>query len=103
MSLVVTIWFVKEGEIQVGSPIAEKPLDWCVETLGLRQDNWIAPLERKNLTIGEKKVLGEYGPFRFVVIEITEDDLRAISDKAWQPGFYLLDMDVVEVKRILER
>jgi len=48
-----TIWFLKEGEAQLAFPIAQKPLDWCVKTIGLRPDNWRADLRSKNLTIAE--------------------------------------------------
>ena len=88
-----TVWFAKEGEIQVGFPIAEKPVAWCVENLGLRPESWIASLKQYNLTIGQKTKLGEFKEPRFVVVELEEEDLHG-ADKAWKLGFYLLAMSV---------
>lgn len=100
-----TIWFLKEGEIQVGPPKGEKPLDWCVENLGLQPDNWITDLATKNLTIGEKSKagLGPYRGFRFVIIQVDDDDLSTVSAKNWKPGFHLLEMDATEARKILEK
>ena len=89
-----TIWFLQEGEIQKGPPIATKPLDWCVINLGLRPDSWIA---KKNLTVGEKSETGRgpYRGFRFVLVEVNQDDLRI----GWKTGFHLLDRDATEVRK----
>jgi len=96
------IWFLKEGEIQVGPPKAEKPLEWCVQNLDLQPENWLAPLEQKNITIGQKTKLGEYRSFRFVLIEVNDNDLRG-ADQTWKQGFHLLDMDAQTARPILER
>jgi len=48
-----TVWFLKEGDVQLAFPIARKPLEWCVKNIGLRPDNWRADLARKNLTIAK--------------------------------------------------
>ena len=91
-----TIWFLQEGKIQKGPPIAIKPLDWCVINLGLRPDNWIA---EKNLAVGEKSATGRgpYRGFRFVLVEVSQDDLRT----GWKTGFHLLDTDATEVRKVL--
>ncbi len=100
-----TIWFLKEGEAQVGPPTAEKPLDWCVKHLGLRPDNWLTDLATKNLTVGEKSKagLGPYRGFRFVIVEVDQDDLSASSSKDWKTGFHLIDMDATEARKVLEK
>jgi len=100
-----TIWFLKEGETQVGAAAGEKPLDWCIKHLGLRQDNWIADLATIDLTIGKKSKagLGPYRGFRFVIVEVDQDDLSASSSKNWKTGFHLIDMDATEARKVLEK
>jgi hypothetical protein len=96
-----TIWFLKEGELHAGPSIERKSLDWSVENLGLRPDNWIADLPTKNLTIGEKSEagLGPYRGFRFVIVEINQDELG--TNSGWKTGFHLLDIDATEAGKVL--
>jgi hypothetical protein len=101
-----TIWFLKEGEIQSGPPIEEKSLDWCIKNLGLRSDNWLTDLPTKNLTVGEKSKtgLGPYRGFRFVLVEVDQDDLGTSSiTEEWKTGFRLLNMDATEARIVLEQ
>jgi hypothetical protein len=96
-----TIWFLKEGEIQTGPAEAEKPLDWCIKNLGLRQDNWWADLTTTSIVIGEKAKggLGPFRGFRYVLVEVNQDNIGKGSD--WPPGFYLLDTNATDARKIL--
>jgi hypothetical protein len=94
-----TTWF-----LQRGPHAAEKPIDWCVNNLGLMPENWIAPLGQKHLTVDEKDPkLGPHRHIRFVIIVITADDLRDKSAEDWKPGLYLLDIPLREARQILQR
>ena len=95
-----TIWFVKEGEIQVGPPIAQRSVDWCVENLGLQASNWITGPKRTHLVIGQKMPLGALGEYRFVVVEIDADDVDA-GVKGWKMGYYLLEIAPRDARRII--
>jgi hypothetical protein len=97
-----TIWYLKEGVRQVGPSAAEKSLDWFVRNLDLRIDNWIAGLETKNLTVGDKSnpELAPYRGFRYAVIEVSDADLQNRND--WKTGFYLLKKDATQVRKILD-
>lgn len=100
------IWFLKEGEVQGAFPIAEKSLDWCVKTIGLRPENWRADVATKKLTIAQQTRThpGTQRPFGYVIVEIGEDDLAKNSvSKEWKQGFHLLDSDEIEPGKILER
>jgi hypothetical protein len=93
-----TTWF-----LQRGPHAAEKPIDWCVTNLGLRPENWIGPIVERNLTVGENDpALGPYRDLRYVIIVVTEDDLRDKSSE-WRPGLYLLDIPLREARQILKR
>lgn len=96
------IWFVKQGQIQVGPSAAEKSLDWCVKNLGLSADDWIANLEQSNLIMGQNRNPGltPYGGFRHVIVGVDDDDHVDRND--WKKGFYLLKKDAVQVRKILE-
>jgi hypothetical protein len=63
-----TIWFLKEGEAQLAFPIPRKPLEWCVNNIGLRPDNWRTDLATKNLTIAKIVELDSEKRIRFLVI-----------------------------------
>ena len=96
-----TVWFVKEGGIQVGPSIARKPVDWCVKNLGLQPSNWIAGSRQEDLTIGQKTTLGAYADYRFVIVEIDDDDVSA-GATGWKLGYYLLEMGVPDARRIID-
>ena len=99
-----TIWFLKEGKIQTGPSAAEKPTQWCEKSLGLRPDNWIADLATHNLTIGEKSKTGSepYRGYRFVVVEVKDEDLKNLTGNGWKAGFHLLEKNATEVRDILD-
>lgn len=77
------VYFVRDGEPQVGSAVAEKPLAWCVENLDLRQEMWIASLETPNLTIRE--TTGFFGVRQFVARSVSTGEVWACPSKASRP------------------
>jgi hypothetical protein len=90
------IWFLKAGEVHEGKFVADKPLDFCFEILGLRMWKWHSPLERnKPLIIGSKEDTNIY-----VVVEVTSKDLTP-KQLEWETGYYVLDIDMTEVRRLL--
>jgi len=95
-----TIWFLKEGEAQLAFPIARKPLEWCVNNIGLRPDNWRTDLATKNLTIAQNSRTGfgeTYPVFGYIIVEIDKDDLATSRlSKEWKQGFHLLESDEIE-------
>ena len=95
-----TIWFCREGEIQVGPPIAQRSIDWCVKNLGLQASNWMAGPKQTHLVIGQKSPLGALGEYRFVVVEIDDDDVDA-GVKGWKMGYYLLEIEPRDARRII--
>lgn len=93
------IWLVKSGE-SGGKLATEKPLGFCCATLGLRLEDWVGPRAQ---TIGSKEdphkapSLG----LRYTMVEVTQDDVTP-DQSEWQPGYYLLDKDATEVRKLLE-
>ena len=94
-----SIWFLKAGELQEGEPIDNKSLDFCFNHLGLRQRDWIAPLDTKGSLVdpGRAPALGQ----RYAIVEIRDQDLSP-TDPGWQTGYYRLRMDATEVRKRLE-
>lgn len=92
------IWLLKSGDSN-GQLAAEKSLNFCYATLGLRLRD---RLEQQTLVIGTKedpRTAPSLG-LHHAVVEITEDDLTP-GELGWQPGYYLLDKDAAEVRKLL--
>jgi hypothetical protein len=90
-NLVAQIW---RGD---GKLAAEKPLEFCYASLGLRLRH---RLDHQPLVIGTKEdpqTAPSLG-LRFAVVEVTEDDP---DQQGWQIGYYLLDKDATEVRKLL--
>src|SRR5215467_16297986 len=87
------IWQTEEGQPLGGTPVAEKPLDWCVEQLGLRRVARLAnPSEPVVIGTNRRGLYG--GPRRFVVVGLDEDETRAHSNEGWRSGYYLVLISV---------
>jgi hypothetical protein len=90
------IWFLKAGEVHEGNFVADKPLDFCIDVLGLRVRNWHSPLERNEpLIIGSKE-----DPNVSVVVEVTSKDL-SYEHPHLETGYYLLDIETTEIRELL--
>ena len=100
------IWMHKSGEAQRGERADDRPLNFCIDELQLRQDDWIAPLDKKDpLIIGEKEdpTRTPFRGLRFVVVEINNDDLSCKSPD-WRTGYYLLkSLDATQASKILQQ
>ena len=94
------IWFLKAGELHEKEPVDNKSVDFCFNHLGLRQRDWIAPLDTKPPLIAKQDPRRPSGK-SYAVIEILEQDLRS-SDPGWQTGYYLLRTDATQVRKRLE-
>ena len=95
------VWFVKEGDVQVSFPIARKPLQWCIDNIGLRPDNWRSDLTSGNLTVSERDATANYQQFGYVVVEVDQEDLATSSmSNQWRQGFHLLDSNEIEAGKI---
>src|SRR5262249_17041783 len=81
------IWQAEEGIPLGGAPVAEKPLDWCVEELGLRRlSRLAAPSE--TLVIGADRH-GQFGDQRrFVVVGLDDEETHAHSNEGWRSGYH---------------
>lgn len=94
------IWQAEEGQPVAGSPVAEMPLDWCVEELGLRRLSRLAsPSETVVIGANRHGLFG--GPRRFVVVGLDEDETKAHSNEGWQSGYYLVLISVDGLKNKL--
>ncbi|HEX9444131.1 MAG TPA: hypothetical protein VGA73_08415 [Candidatus Binatia bacterium] len=97
-----TIWLAEEGTPLHGDPVAEKPLDWCVEELGLRR---LARLSRPtgNLTIGQERAGAFGGPRNYVVVGLDEGEAAVHSSEDWKSGYYLALISVEGLKNKLTK
>jgi hypothetical protein len=90
------IRFLKAGEVHEGKFVADKPLEFCLDILGLRVWNWHCPLERNEpLIIGTKE-----DPNIYVVVEVTSKDLTP-KQLEWKTGYYVLAIDITEARKLL--
>ena len=94
------IWQAEEGQPVAGMPVAEKPLDWCVEELGLRRLSRLAS-PSETVVIGAERHGLFGGPRRFVVVGLDDDETRAHSNEGWQSGYYLVLISVDGLKNKL--
>ena len=84
------IWFVREGKSPtLGDAAAEKPVQWCIDELGLNPGQWIAPLSSPR-RIGKSDHLDEVKEFKHVIVELDDKDISALKQGHWKSGFYLL-------------
>jgi hypothetical protein len=88
---------MKEGLTGRADPVAEKPLAWCIEKLGLQRADWWADLETK-FTIDKWFELSPYSRPRWVIIQLDENE----SSGNWKTGYYFSPLiKVAEVKELL--
>jgi hypothetical protein len=77
------ICFMREGLTGRANPVAEKPLAWCIEELGLQTADWWADLETK-FTIDKWIELSPYSQLRWVLIRLDETE----ASGNWKIGYY---------------
>jgi hypothetical protein len=93
------VWFARDGKTpNSGGPFAVMPLAECAEKLGLTVQDYVKPLsDTPKFNIDSR--LGEYTPYRHVVVEVAEKEAKATG---WKPGFYYLpDLSPTQVERRL--
>jgi hypothetical protein len=91
------ICFMREGLTGRANPVAEKPLAWCIEELGLQTADWWSDLETQ-FTIDKWIELSPYSRLRWVVIQPDETEA---SDN-WKSGYYFSPLIKVEdVKKLV--
>jgi hypothetical protein len=91
------ICFMKEGLTGRVDPVAEKPLIWCIEKLGLQRADWWADLETK-FRIDKWLELSPYSRLRWVIIQLDETEA---SDN-WKTGYYFSPLiKVADVKKLI--
>jgi hypothetical protein len=91
------ICFMREGLTGRIAPVAEKPLAWCIEKLGLQRRDWWGDLETQ-FTIDKWLELSPYSRLRWVMIQV--DEIEA-SD-SWKSGYYFSPiMKVDQVKTLI--
>jgi hypothetical protein len=73
------------------NPVAEKPLAWCIEELGLQTADWWADLETK-FTIDKWIELSPYSQLRWVLIRLDETE----ASRNWKIGYYFSPLIKVE-------
>jgi hypothetical protein len=96
------IWFVAEGIPPTGDPAGAKPLEWCVDELGLGRDLWLAS-RKERLILGRaaKDSSASILP-RYVVVEVEDQEITVSSGKGWRSGYYLVPMLVEAVRTRLK-
>ncbi len=82
------IWQAEEGKPLGGAPVAEKPLDWCVEELGIRRLSRLAP-PSETLVIGAERHGQFGGQRRYVIVGLDDEETHAHSGEGWRSGYYL--------------
>ena len=83
------IWFVKEGkQPTIGDAMAQKPLKWCIEKLGLQKSHWKEPLSGTIEIPSNRPDLDAIRPPVAVVIEVNDSDTRRSPE--WGTGYYLI-------------
>ncbi|HEY2990473.1 MAG TPA: hypothetical protein VGL11_22345 [Candidatus Binatia bacterium] len=85
------IWLIQEGIPLKGPPMAERPLHWCVDELGLRRGYRLAT-PRETLIIGRTSA-SDRSPFsnrQYVVVELEEEETTAHSSEGWRSAYYLV-------------
>ena len=88
---------MREGLTGRVDPVAEKPLFWCIEKLGLQSADWWADLETK-FTVDRWLELSGYSRMRWVIIQL--DETEASSN--WKTGYYFSPLiKVAEAKKLL--
>jgi hypothetical protein len=91
------ICFMREGLTGRVDPVAEKPLGWCVEKLGLRTRDWWADSET-TFTVDRWLELSPYSRLRWVLIQLDETESRG----NWKTGYYFSPlMKVEDVQKLL--
>jgi len=91
------ICFMKEGLTGRADPVAEKPLVWCIEKLGLQRADWWADLETK-FRIDKWLELSPYSSLRWVIIQLDE----AEASGNWKTGYYFSPLiKIADVKKLL--
>jgi hypothetical protein len=83
--------------------VAEQPIQWCVEELGLHRDLRL-PTGSETLMI-ERKVnhSGAFGNPRRIFVELKDREAIRFADKGWRSGYYLVLMSVGAMKNKLEK
>ena len=85
------ICFMREGLTGRVAPVAEKPLAWCIETLGLQRRDWWADLETQ-FTIDKWLELSLFSRPRWVLIQVEETE----ASGEWKSGYYFSPMMKVD-------
>jgi hypothetical protein len=95
------IWLLQEGVPLQGNPLAEKPLPWCVDELGLRR-GYRLPTPREALIIGRSfsPDLSPFGNRRYVIIELEDPETTAYTGDCWRNGYYLV---LISVEGLVEK
>jgi hypothetical protein len=97
------IWLLREGVPPGGNPLAEKPLPWCVDQLGLKTYYWLAS-QRQPPVIGRASNLKTYPDPRYVIVMLENQDATAHSCESWRRGYYLALISAEAVrKKLAER
>ena len=90
------IFFMREGLTGRADPVAEKPLAWCIEKLGLQRADWWDDLEM--FKIGKWLELSPYSSLRWVIIQLDETE----ASGNWKTGYYFSPlMKIADVKKLL--
>jgi hypothetical protein len=91
------ICFMREGLTGRADPVAEKPLTWCIEKLGLRRADWWAELGT-TFSIDKWLELSPYSRLRWVLIQLDETE----ASGNWKSGYYFSPlMKVEQVKKLI--
>ena len=91
------ICFMKEGLTGRADPVAQKPLVWCIEKLGLQWADWWADLGTK-FTIDKWLELSPYSSLRWVIIQLDEPE----ASGNWKTGYYFSPLiKIADVKKLL--
>jgi hypothetical protein len=94
------IWLAREGTPLQGPPFAEKPLQRCIDELGLRRGSRLAS-STEPLVIGRTFSPSAFGPRYYVAVELDEEASTAYSQEGWKSGYYLVLISVEGLKNKL--
>ncbi len=90
------IWPWRKGSCPTPpNPIAEKPLKWCIEKLGIEKSQWHSePI----IETSKRPDLDAVRPFEKVVVE-TED----ASLPGWKAGYYPSALSLKTVQKMIKQ
>lgn len=76
-----TIWFVEEGLPLKGNPVAEQPIQWCVDELGLHRDLCLPTASETLMIERTANHPGAFGNPRRIFVELKDREATRLPTR----------------------